>query len=55
MNDWRGIKIRHMLATCQNHKLRRIRGESQKLEIQKVEMWVLVVNYKLIYNALRLR
>ena len=42
MNDWRGTKVRHTLATCQNHKLRRIRGESQKLEIQKIEMWVLV-------------
>ena len=40
---------------CQNHKLRRIRGEPQKLEIQKIEMWVLEVNYRLIDNALRLR
>ena len=38
---------------CQDHKLRRIHGEPQKLEIGKIEMWVL--NYRLIYNALRLR
>ena len=55
MNDWRGTKVRHTLATCQDHKLRRIHGEPQKLEIQKIEMWVLALNYRLIYNALRLR
>jgi len=42
MNDWRGTKVRRTLVTCQDHKLRRIRGESQKLEIEKIEMWVLV-------------
>ena len=35
-----------MLATYQNHKLRRIHGESQNLEIQKIEMQAPDLNHQ---------